>query len=422
MDTQGLFDHQTTASDNSRIFSLSTLISSVQIMNIFNILQENQLQYLQFATEFARYASSDSEDSPFQNLLILIRDWNAVEEYKYGLRGGNAYLNSFLEIQDYQAPDLQSVRRYLRSSFEKIECFLMPHPGKKVATDKNYDGRWKDIDNDFVDLMSELFEHLFKKMKAKTINNAPIKPDELLVFINSYVESFKNDSMPVASTLYESTLEQQFRILFAKSIDIYIESVTAHDNEINGEDDINKMHLAAKEKALKHFQSEKKFGSYSEGNNFKRQLTSKIDEIYSQWRAVSLVQIRKLQEQKDRTNAQIQQLQNAQQMDSNAKAQLEAANVKVNEAKIALQNAKTDTEQARQEAEELRKKLEQAEIDRAEAREKEKQTREWVEQISKDKAFFEQEYNKLKAQSASDVSGVLNHEQRESGFERKKSD
>lgn len=73
MDTQGLFDHKSSPTDNSRIFSLSTMISSVQILNLFNIIQENQLQYLQFATEYARYARAENDQFPFQNLLILIR-------------------------------------------------------------------------------------------------------------------------------------------------------------------------------------------------------------------------------------------------------------------------------------------------------------------------------------------------------------
>lgn len=47
MDTQGLFDNETTPMENSRIFALSTLISSIQILNLSNLIQEDQLQYLQ---------------------------------------------------------------------------------------------------------------------------------------------------------------------------------------------------------------------------------------------------------------------------------------------------------------------------------------------------------------------------------------
>jgi atlastin len=47
MDSQGLFDSDTTSADNSRILALSLLMSSIQIINIYDVIQENQLQYLQ---------------------------------------------------------------------------------------------------------------------------------------------------------------------------------------------------------------------------------------------------------------------------------------------------------------------------------------------------------------------------------------
>jgi atlastin len=81
MDTQGLFDNETSPMDNSRIFALGTLISSIQVLNLSGVVQEDQLQYLQFATEFAKFAASDSQGTagkPFQNLMFLIRDWVSV--------------------------------------------------------------------------------------------------------------------------------------------------------------------------------------------------------------------------------------------------------------------------------------------------------------------------------------------------------
>ncbi len=46
MDTQGLFDTNTPAEVNARIFSMSVLISSVQIFNIHKQIAENHLEYL----------------------------------------------------------------------------------------------------------------------------------------------------------------------------------------------------------------------------------------------------------------------------------------------------------------------------------------------------------------------------------------
>jgi atlastin len=47
MDTQGLFDNNTTHDENIKIFTLNTLMSSTQIMNTKERIQEDQLEYLQ---------------------------------------------------------------------------------------------------------------------------------------------------------------------------------------------------------------------------------------------------------------------------------------------------------------------------------------------------------------------------------------
>jgi len=77
IDTQGLFDNETSSSDNSRIFALGTLISSLQILNLFSMIQEDHLQYLQFATEFAKFVARDDRNvnlvQPFQNLIFMVR-------------------------------------------------------------------------------------------------------------------------------------------------------------------------------------------------------------------------------------------------------------------------------------------------------------------------------------------------------------
>lgn len=76
MDTQGLFDSETSHTDNAKIFALGSLISSVEIFNLFSNIQEDHLQYLQFATEFAKSAAKDNSENdskPFQKLLFLIR-------------------------------------------------------------------------------------------------------------------------------------------------------------------------------------------------------------------------------------------------------------------------------------------------------------------------------------------------------------
>lgn len=89
MDTQGLFDNDTTNLNNSRIFALGTLLSSIQVFNLSSVIQENQLQYLQFATEFAKFAINDNnrkDVKPFQNLMFLLRDWVSFLDLRFCTR------------------------------------------------------------------------------------------------------------------------------------------------------------------------------------------------------------------------------------------------------------------------------------------------------------------------------------------------
>lgn len=56
MDTQGIFDNESTIKDCAVIFALSTMLSSVQIYNIFGKIQENDLQNLQIFAEYGKLA------------------------------------------------------------------------------------------------------------------------------------------------------------------------------------------------------------------------------------------------------------------------------------------------------------------------------------------------------------------------------
>ncbi|XP_009872022.1 PREDICTED: atlastin-1-like, partial [Apaloderma vittatum] len=47
MDTQGTFDSQSTLRDSATVFALSTMISSIQVYNLSQNVQEDDLQHLQ---------------------------------------------------------------------------------------------------------------------------------------------------------------------------------------------------------------------------------------------------------------------------------------------------------------------------------------------------------------------------------------
>lgn len=129
MDTQGTFDSQSTVRDCATVFALSTMVSSVQIYNLSQNIQEDDLQHLQLFTEYGRLALEKSGSTPFQRLQFLVRDWSYPYEADYGSEGGAKILERRLQISDKQHPELQSLRKHITSCFSDISCFLMPHPG-----------------------------------------------------------------------------------------------------------------------------------------------------------------------------------------------------------------------------------------------------------------------------------------------------
>ena len=54
VDTQGMFDNETTMALTASIFGLSTLLSSYQIYNVDKRIQEDNLQQLALFSEYGR--------------------------------------------------------------------------------------------------------------------------------------------------------------------------------------------------------------------------------------------------------------------------------------------------------------------------------------------------------------------------------
>ncbi|KAL7017430.1 hypothetical protein ACKWTF_010375 [Chironomus riparius] len=384
VDTQGLFDHYSSPTDNIRIFSLSALMSSVQIMNMFNNLQESDLDFLQFATEVALFTAVDDESiKPFQKLFYIIRDWSTPDEYDYGHEGGNQFIKSFLTIRDFHSEELKKVRQYVQKSFDSIEGFLMPHPGKIVARNSSYDGRWGLIDEDFVDVMKELVPLLLapKNLVVKTVNGVTVKAFELAVHMKQYIDLFKSESLPEAKTIYDSTLDSQFNILMSKSVEIYVQSIQLFQNNITVEDEIESLHNLSMAITLRYFDDEKKFGNEQEILSFRNQLIHKLKKAYDEWKPISLELLNKIKvEQAEADKQRVLAEKSKSNGDQfNQKADKLEAEYKLMQKK--LETARYDSVESRKEADLIKKRLEQTVRERNEALKKAKEERQRYEEL-----------------------------------------
>ncbi|XP_035651087.1 atlastin-2 isoform X3 [Oncorhynchus keta] len=286
VDTQGAFDSQSTIKDCATVFALSTMTSSVQVYNLSQNIQEDDLQHLQLFTEYGRLALEEIYLKPFQSLMFLIRDWSYPYEHNYGLEGGNRFLEKRLQVKQNQHEELQTVRKHIHSCFSNISCFLLPHPGLKVATNPMFDGRLKDIDGDFKEALADLVPLLLapENLVEKEIGGAKVTCRDLVEYFKAYIKIYQGEELPHPKSMLQATAEANNLTAVAGAKDMYsksMEMVCGGDKPYIAPADLERCHEEVKECSLRQFRSVKKMGGEDFCKKYQEQLEGELDEAYS---------------------------------------------------------------------------------------------------------------------------------------------
>ncbi|ELK14772.1 atlastin-2 isoform X1 [Pteropus alecto] len=286
MDTQGAFDSQSTIKDCATVFALSTMTSSVQVYNLSQNIQEDDLQHLQLFTEYGRLAMEEIYQKPFQTLMFLIRDWSYPYEHSYGLEGGKQFLEKRLQVKQNQHEELQNVRKHIHNCFSNLGCFLLPHPGLKVATNPSFDGRLKDIDEDFKRELRSLVPLLLapENLVEKEISGSKVTCRDLVEYFKAYIKIYQGEELPHPKSMLQATAEANNLAAVAGAREIYcksMEQVCGGDKPYIAPSDLERKHLDLKEVAIKQFRSVKKMGGDEFCRRYQDQLEAEIEETYA---------------------------------------------------------------------------------------------------------------------------------------------
>ncbi|XP_030626325.1 atlastin-2 isoform X1 [Chanos chanos] len=286
IDTQGAFDSQSTIKDCATLFALSTMTSSVQVYNLSQNVQEDDLQHLQLFTEYGRLAMEEIYLKPFQTLMFLIRDWSYPYEHPYGLEGGKRFLEKRLQVKQNQHEELQNVRKHIHSCFSNIGCFLLPHPGLKVATNPHFDGRLKDIDDDFKKELVNLVPLLLapENLVEKEIGGSKVTCRDLVQYFKAYMKIYQGEELPHPKSMLQATAEANNLAAVAGAKDIYnksMEQVCGGDKPYIAPADLQRNHLEFKQCSVRHFRSIKKMGGEEFCRRYQEQLEAELDEAYA---------------------------------------------------------------------------------------------------------------------------------------------
>lgn len=205
VDTQGAFDGESTNKIFAAIFAISTMISSIQIYNLTQNIQEDDLQNLQMLLEYSKIGVNAEDAPPFHKLVYLVRDWGAPYEAAFGFEGGAIVLKKKLEVKPEQPQELQSIRKDLKTSFKDVDCFLMTHPGFEASEKQTFEGRLSELRPEFKNCLKELIPGLLsaEKLECKKTNGLDLKVSNLPQFLKNYVELLNSSSISEATTIFE---------------------------------------------------------------------------------------------------------------------------------------------------------------------------------------------------------------------------
>ncbi|KAM6942242.1 atlastin-2-like isoform 2-T2 [Lycodopsis pacificus] len=286
IDTQGAFDSQSTIKDCATLFALSTMTSSVQVYNLSQNVQEDDLQHLQLFTEYGRLAMEEVYEKPFQSLMFLIRDWSYPYEHPYGLEGGLSFLEKRLQVKQNQHEELQNVRKHIHSCFSNIGCFLLPHPGLKVATNPHFDGRLRDIDEEFKKELVNLVPTLLspENLVEKEIGGVKITCRELLHYFKAYMKIYQGEELPHPKSMLQATAEANNLAAVAGAKDLYnksMEQVCGGDKPYMSPGELERRHAELRQASVKQFRSVKKMGGVDYCRRYQEQLEAELDVAYA---------------------------------------------------------------------------------------------------------------------------------------------
>ncbi len=332
MDTQGMFDNETSMNLTACIFGLSTLLSSYQIYNVQNRIQEDNLQHLALFSEYGRIAlagdvdtkrakkralsaaakvdyGSDAEDEeedseeedddavmlpdddeiPFQRVEFLVRDWMDFDEdlpFHKLKEEMDAYLQDVIDKGSVK--DLRQTREQILGCFQKVRCFILPHPGLEVPK-KAYSGEVELIHPFFRRLLNHYAREVFgPELEPKRIHKRDLTAPELRQYVLSYVDMFKSGTrFPEAQTMLEATASANNQNATQLALTKYKAEMDAFCGpktyEYRKVEQFLAHHRACKEGSLRLFDSTATIGRKAQIKEFRARVLAEVEDLFSRY-------------------------------------------------------------------------------------------------------------------------------------------
>jgi atlastin len=259
LDTQGIFDNELNQRMTIALLSLSTIISSFQIYNIDKRIQEDNLQYLAYFSEYSKLISNNGFDGKIgQKISILVRDWqnySDVEDMFACKIEREDYKEKFLSQKLALDCEKITTREKINECYDDIDCYLLPHPGYRV-TEKVFTGDINEIRTCFVKHTENYIDIMLDEIRPRKVGNGNLTLGSISLYIKKYVDLYHNikDNLPEPRTILETTEIACLDNAKITTLNIYRKSMKKNiAGRYLSKNEILDLHSNAANKAMEHF-------------------------------------------------------------------------------------------------------------------------------------------------------------------------
>ena len=209
LDTEGLAAFDEEANHDTKVMTLSLLISSLMIYNSMGPIDETALQSLSLVIDIAnkiqqennKEASEESIAKNFPSFLWILRDFSLkLEDSQKNPISSKQYLENSLSFQKGVSDQVESknrIRKLFKTFFADRDCSTLVRP---TEDEKELQGLATIPDSrlrkEFVQQVEQLRTKINKKIRPKLVNLNKISGSILANLITKYTDSINGGKVP----------------------------------------------------------------------------------------------------------------------------------------------------------------------------------------------------------------------------------
>ncbi|OWZ09928.1 hypothetical protein PHMEG_00017291 [Phytophthora megakarya] len=221
MDTEGLGSTQRSQTQDTRIFALALLLSSLFIYNSRGVIDASAIEDLSLVVNLTKYiqakahASQDESELSmfFPDFLWVVRDFTLQLQEDGRKVTSKDYFESALKQQPPLTDEVvqkNKIRSLLSTFFPSRDCVTMVRPLTDEALLRNLIRQpYESLRPEFQEQMEVLRKKVSMSLQPKTMMSKVLNGPMLLSLTENYVEAFNSGSSPVITSVWDRVLESQ---------------------------------------------------------------------------------------------------------------------------------------------------------------------------------------------------------------------